>query len=556
MGREGPDDGLLDSVSQQEGGILPYPDPFHENYNDDPGEEPLDRPRALHELKMCELSATLREKPQWHEKILDANIVAKWRKEAEEQSRRMPESERLSSEMIDYVLSELTGYATLRDAETGIEMACYERVWKSDTLVKPEVREALVAAAALLESEEKDWHPGSDGKVLDLVHPSLYPLVYGRTAQRDAQHKLLAPIPSPEVDLSSAVSEQYAWLPADFAVAADRTVRLVSPYINNLDATAHSSVYPVITSLVEASVPMYERVLSDLRRPLTVSRLDPIECIWEHGMPWPSDEEFDNFPDREAESRFFDSQPKRLPKALAGGYTDALSLVEKTVDLTGQTLQIIVKLANIVLTPEKPDYPGGSWHVEGMENEHIVASFIYYYDEDNLETSRLSFRTAVAQPEYHEQDDTLCMKMLYGLKRDDACVQERGGNTTSQDRCIAFPNIYQHCVSPFSLADKTKSGHRKIVALFLVDPAWKIPSTTDVPPQQAHLYEDAVLACPALSRLPPELRVMIAAHVVGTKMTRIEAEVIREEVIRERSKDSRSGQRNSFFTMTFNMCEH
>jgi hypothetical protein len=29
-------------------------------------------------------------------------------------------------------------------------------------------------------------------------------------------------------------------------------------------------------------------------------------------------------------------------------------------------LQIIVKLANIHLTPEKPNYAGGTWHVEGQ----------------------------------------------------------------------------------------------------------------------------------------------------------------------------------------------
>lgn len=29
-------------------------------------------------------------------------------------------------------------------------------------------------------------------------------------------------------------------------------------------------------------------------------------------------------------------------------------------------LQIIVKLANIELTPDKPEYRGGSWHVEGQ----------------------------------------------------------------------------------------------------------------------------------------------------------------------------------------------
>jgi hypothetical protein len=29
-------------------------------------------------------------------------------------------------------------------------------------------------------------------------------------------------------------------------------------------------------------------------------------------------------------------------------------------------LQVIVKLANIELNPEKPEYHGGSWHIEGQ----------------------------------------------------------------------------------------------------------------------------------------------------------------------------------------------
>ena len=37
-------------------------------------------------------------------------------------------------------------------------------------------------------------------------------------------------------------------------------------------------------------------------------------------------------------------------------------------------LQIIVKLANIHLTPEKPNYEGGSWHVEGQVNEAMYGS--------------------------------------------------------------------------------------------------------------------------------------------------------------------------------------
>lgn len=43
------------------------------------------------------------------------------------------------------------------------------------------------------------------------------------------------------------------------------------------------------------------------------------------------------------------------------------------VDLRSQhgNLQIIVKLANIHLTPEKPEYQGGSWHLEGQLNENM-----------------------------------------------------------------------------------------------------------------------------------------------------------------------------------------
>lgn len=57
-------------------------------------------------------------------------------------------------------------------------------VIKSDTAVSSELKAALRTAAARLEDipdRLKDWRPGSKGRVLDLVHPSLFPLVYGRS---------------------------------------------------------------------------------------------------------------------------------------------------------------------------------------------------------------------------------------------------------------------------------------------------------------------------------------------------------------------------------------
>jgi hypothetical protein len=55
-------------------------------------------------------------------------------------------------------------------------------------------------------------------------------------------------------------------------------------------------------------------------------------------------------------------------------------------------LQVIVKMASIELTPQKPCFPEGSWHVEGLMNEHICATALYYLDSENITPSSLSFR--------------------------------------------------------------------------------------------------------------------------------------------------------------------
>ncbi|KAB8076829.1 hypothetical protein BDV29DRAFT_189079 [Aspergillus leporis] len=108
-------------------------------------------------------------------------------------------------------------------------------------------------------------------------------------------------------------------------------------------------------------------------------------------------------------------------------------------------LQVIVKLANIEPTPDKPQYEGGSWHIEGQLNEHICATAIYYYSNEKTTQSSLSFRQ-------RGQDDY------------DWVTYEQN----------------EH-----SFLQSTKPGHRKMLALFLVDPPYCIISSANVPPQRA-----------------------------------------------------------------------
>ena len=60
----------------------------------------------------------------------------------------------------------------------------------------------------------------------------------------------------------------------------------------------------------------------------------------------------------------------------------------------------------------------------------------------------------------------------------------------TEGRLVTFPNTVQHRVAPFALADPTKPGHRKILALFLIDPHRRVISTANVPPQQAEWAGD------------------------------------------------------------------
>ena len=224
---------------------------------------------------------------------------------------------------------------------------------------------------------EKDWHPGYDGLVLDLVHPSLYPIVYGRTMGKSPGSADATVLEPPEYLAESRrfISENFQWMPSDFLVDHDGKVTLTSPYINNVHPIHHKELYSVIPEILQRAIPMFERVVSDLTRPLLPMRIvtsggrgflgeETADCIWDDGIPYPgsnssSEEEYNADPDAWRDKRGF-----KTPNARES-YDGDLEVMKDQLSLKGRTLQVIVKLANIILTPDKPCYSGGKWHVEG-----------------------------------------------------------------------------------------------------------------------------------------------------------------------------------------------
>ncbi|MBK3537415.1 DUF4246 family protein, partial [Streptomyces sp. MBT67] len=233
-------------------GLSAFPLPFHTSRS-----LALATPRTLRELEMIRCSAHIRAKPGWFDKMNDAEIVARWTREAAAQG--------LTEAQIRYVLDELAHYAALRDAGTGIEVSVVDGVWQSDTLVDDALRSRLREAVRVLEevpAAERDWHPGSGGQVLDLVHPSLFCLVKGvsdapeRAWQSETDHRYAA----------YEFSEKFQWLPTDVEVTADGDTVFRS-YVNNVHPEAHRDLAAVLPDVFTRMRPLLENVLTDLRHP-------------------------------------------------------------------------------------------------------------------------------------------------------------------------------------------------------------------------------------------------------------------------------------------------
>ena len=470
-------------------------------------------------------------------------------------------------------------------------------VVKSDVVVPESVRKALCEGVQTLEdvpAHQKDWHPGSDEMVLDLVHPSLFPVTYGLTKVLTDEKVPLQgcmkyigtgiTIPSftprPTIPLSpsnfpiswyggSGPFEwgSFQWLPTDIEVT-DTSTRMLG-YINNLHPEQHRGMYTTLEKIVEKTIPLWEECLSgfDDRRRITLEDTgesdyeypeglmyripgepdgprawyDPnTELLSDGGSPYdaPGWESDDGLREWQEENRILTYPEPRE-------YTPQAELMEEStmprVNLRGEYpegLQVIFKLASIHLTPEKPRYGGGSWHVEGGLNELICALAIYYLDQDNVSDSHLAFRQALdAQTlsRVPEQGHWDSLEAYMGIEQYGPAVQEIGSVLTRERRLLAFPNSVQHQVQPFELKDEGRNGHRKILAMFLVDPERRVLSTSNVPPQRKDWWAEELHREQALRGLPVELVEHTVSFVDEFPMSWERAVEMREKLMRERS---------------------
>jgi hypothetical protein len=153
----------------------------------------------------------------------------------------------------------------------------------------------LESVTALEKRPFKDWHPGSNGQVLDLVHPSLYPYVYGVSRQLPkADNRKLAwneLFGRGEIQFFQGDDEQnyicheskkFQWLPSEFVIDSVTGAVQIDSYINNLHPEEHESLYATLEKIFSKFVPMFEILLTRLVNPIELRLKLPAGDDYEH----------------------------------------------------------------------------------------------------------------------------------------------------------------------------------------------------------------------------------------------------------------------------------
>lgn len=135
------------------------------------------------------------------------------------------------------------------------------------------------------------------------------------------------------------------------------------------------------------------------------------------------------------------------------------------------------------------------------------------------------------------------MLEIYGIN-DFASRQVLGEVWTREDRLVVFPNVFQHRVCPFKLAQPSKPGHVKVLALFLVDPNITIPSTANIPPQQRDWWARQINKDKPLDKLPQELADLVLDEVPDFPLTMEQAKEVRDDLREDRKVHREKMQKN------------
>ncbi|KAF3083612.1 hypothetical protein TWF569_010110 [Orbilia oligospora] len=503
---------------------VPTQRPFHHPFDLTFYPHPLTRRKTSYlpqfssrEHTIRRISSSIRDRVAWVEDITDLDSFKKLLLLPNDDNKSISggmlvaPSDGINDGEIEFLFEELVGYKAyvveLRKKGVLIEPGV-DGVWKQDGLLDESSRGRLKEAASTLSSlpaSSRNWPTLPDTPEKDLLDPTIYPIIYDETLSRNQTHyqKVTAvTLPSLECrqvhGVSIAEQEEiqklgldtfFSWLPSEFEVSPSTGATKIVSYINNLTLPGQDVIFhPLLEKVFSGTVKAFNHVLADLdRRVYNIKKRDDDAERFMHKWSSP--------------------------------------VISKNRSLEGKTVKVVVRMVQIDLDPKKVRYmyAGGEWRVEGMANERIVATSIYQYSQENVTDCCIQFRLK----SFYIDD--------YQFKPTRGDTEFVGSMKLSENRAITYPNTFESRFSDFSLKDKTKSGHIKLLIFHLCDPfGHEIPSTRTIRPQQPEQFEN-LLRTTRLGIFPEEIYQEITQDEWGNIITEEEVGEYRKLMVEHRN---------------------
>ncbi|CCD44362.1 hypothetical protein BofuT4_P059420.1 [Botrytis cinerea T4] len=298
-----------------------------------------------------------------------------------------------------------------------------------------------------------------DQQVVNLIDPSLYPLVYGKTKvlldggkvglngfSKSYGQGITTKIPRVHPKGSNVAgaahglekygvpfyldenlyrwSTNYQWLPCEvkFDGNSATSVRITS-YINNLHPVKNKAIYGMIEQLIQLVIEPWNDCLlkgEHGRVPIrirTYGAADQEEGLGKSLVPTESSDDDHKHPEPGTAFTYEEWKEGKNGKSIVDQavWKDhefySISLQESFRE---KGLQVFVQIGSIELGKSDHPFSGNDWDIDGTRSEHIAATSICFYDVQNIANMQISFqqKTYMSESAYNPFDDDLFARTL------------------------------------------------------------------------------------------------------------------------------------------------
>lgn len=340
-----------------------------------------------------------------------------------------------------------------------------------DNLIPKELHDCFIKEMEkLVQISQNDFHPGTEGKIMNLIHPSMYPFLFDRSPcflDKDPLIPNIKPIPKSTPTGKERVS-LYQWLPAEVQVDADGCCEFTS-YINNLYPDIYPNLYPVLGLILSCFLPLFEQCLD---RSLKNNTLQVIVKASDYILK-PGQSYYGNW--------HMEGTPQEHIVASGIYYYD----VSEEIRDEGLSFRR--------QRDYEKDWPSNhDGYYEVISRTLVKSLFKFNLKEGNVKPEEIKHIVHGYWPDESliEMLNATCDFSSLGF---DDSVINLGHVETKPRRCVVFSNELQHKVEGVHLPETAQGTHkRRILCFFLVNPDLHLPSSKGIVPQQKRKIPDEV----------------------------------------------------------------